>query len=239
MRNPQTAILLAAGRGKRLRPHTDLTPKPLLAWKGRPTLDWILDSLESAGIQRVVLVVGHLKEQIIEYSVIRQQLKPSMTLSCIEQKTLDGTAGAVSIALDANPEWFRDSFLVTATDYLVDERFYPDLLAFHRQHAADISVSLKKVPEAELSKRSSVAYTGDFDITEVVEKPADGKAPSPYSANLIYVLPAQIASLIHRVAPATRGEREIQSAVNQYLANGHGARGLLQPTPDEWVPAQS
>ena len=65
--SPKVAVLLAAGRGKRLRPHTDHTPKPLLPINGRPTLDFVLEAVIKAGIERVCLVTHHLEEQIHDY----------------------------------------------------------------------------------------------------------------------------------------------------------------------------
>ena len=60
------AIILAAGFGTRLRPHTLTTPKPLLPVRGRPILDWTLGALPKA-VDRVVVVVNYLAEQIEEY----------------------------------------------------------------------------------------------------------------------------------------------------------------------------
>jgi bifunctional UDP-N-acetylglucosamine pyrophosphorylase/glucosamine-1-phosphate N-acetyltransferase len=60
------AIILAAGLGTRLRPHTLTTPKPLLPVRGRPILDWTLGALPRA-VDRVVVVVNYLAEQIEEY----------------------------------------------------------------------------------------------------------------------------------------------------------------------------
>jgi len=233
IRDVSSAILLAAGRGTRLRPHTDQTPKPLLPWRAKPTLEWVLESLNIAGIKRVVIVTGYLQEQIVDFvdSIDNSPLE----ISCVEQTILDGTAGAVSCALNHRPGWFdKESYLVSATDYLVPNSFYPEFAAFHKHHSAAISVSLKAVPEHELSGRSSVAYSGDFDISRVVEKPDSGFAPSPYSANLVYIFPSTINHLIHRIEPSPRGEREIQSAVNTYLISDGTAKGLLQPTPLEW-----
>jgi len=220
----------------RLRPHTDRTPKPLLPWRGKPSLDWVLDSLQSAGVSRVVVVTGHLEEQVRAYAKTREQKKPEQQICCVTQTTLDGTAGAVSCALAERQEWFNESFMVSATDYLVPDNYYPDLLRFHAEHSASISISLKTVPTEELGSRSSVAYRGDFDITEVVEKPEAGQAPSEYSANLIYIIPTGLQKSIQQVGPSPRGEREIQTAINAYLASGGTAKGLLQPVPQEWVP---
>lgn len=235
-----SAILLAAGTGSRLRPYTNTTPKPLLPYQGEPALGLILKSLQSAGIRRVVLVTGYLEEQVIAFSELFSKSCPELEITCVTQTTLDGTAPAVNIGLQHRPDWFDQPFLVSATDYLPTKTLYPDFLAFHCTHNHAVSASLKLLPEEELAARSSVAFadTGDeqFVITEVVEKPAPGTAPSPYSANLLYVLPAKIKHVIRMVEPSPRGERELQSAINQILRNGDYAKGLVQPTPSEWTP---
>ena len=63
----KSAILLAAGRGKRQRPYTDVIPKPLLEVNGRATLDYVLTAVSKAGVERVCIVTNHLEEKIFEY----------------------------------------------------------------------------------------------------------------------------------------------------------------------------
>ncbi len=62
-----TAMVLAAGRGERMRPLTDHTPKPLLKVKGKPLLQWHLEALASAGFKTVVINVAHLGAQIEQF----------------------------------------------------------------------------------------------------------------------------------------------------------------------------
>ena len=61
------AVIPVAGAGSRLRPHTHTRPKPLLPVAGKPILGHILDQLVAVGIRRIVLVTGHMGEQIVEY----------------------------------------------------------------------------------------------------------------------------------------------------------------------------
>ncbi|TIU63499.1 MAG: nucleotidyltransferase family protein, partial [Mesorhizobium sp.] len=65
--NPRTAMVLAAGLGKRMRPITDTIPKPLVEIAGKTLLDWGLDSLASAGVDKAVVNVHYLPDQIIAH----------------------------------------------------------------------------------------------------------------------------------------------------------------------------
>ena len=76
---PETAMLLAAGRGERLRPITDTIPKPLVAVGGQPMLDHALDRLAAAGVRRAVINVWHLGAQIEAHLAARRV--PEITIS--------------------------------------------------------------------------------------------------------------------------------------------------------------
>lgn len=64
---PATAMLLAAGRGERMRPLSDLTPKPMLPVKGKPLMQWAMESLQRVGVQDLVVNTAWLGEQIPKY----------------------------------------------------------------------------------------------------------------------------------------------------------------------------
>lgn len=230
------AILLAAGRGKRLKPHTDNTPKPLLIHNGKPTLDYLMDSLRVAGINDVVLVTHYLAEQLEQYSVHRSQVS-DQRVQCVQQEELIGTADALECVLNKCPEFAAQSFLLSATDYLLPRRFFPELIEFHESHTFGLSVSMKALQESELEGRSSIRFKADQSIAEIVEKPAAGTAPSSMGANLTFVLPGEIVPYVSQVPVSPRGEKEIQHAINSWLSAGGQGRGLLQETPSEWAPA--
>jgi len=241
------AVLLAAGRGRRLRPHTDTTPKPLLPVNGKPTLDLYSEALGAAGVSQVVLVCHHLAEQIEAYAQ-HMPAKFSLHSAAVLQPVLDGTASALEAVLESKAllaqKVLNAPFLLLATDYLLPPQFIADLVRFHASHTADVSVSIKRVPTAELASRSSVRFAAGCDgepvlsrnILEVVEKPPPGTAPSEFSTNLAFVLPPQVLSHLPCVVASERGEREIQSAINAYLNSGGSARGLEQAAPAEWQP---
>lgn len=231
----KTAILLAAGRGSRLSPHTDTTPKALLPYAGKPTIEHIVDALHRAELKQLIIVTNYLEHIIIDY-LQRLPIASEMKIKFVTQKELAGTADAVLTAIDAAPTWIENEFLLSATDYIVGDDFYADFVNFHYNHSDAISVSLKKVSADVQRMSSSVRLSNDMSIREVVEKPIPGTEPSPFSANLVYVLPQSITPYLRKTQPSSRNERELQSAVNEWLRNHGGARGLLQQTPREWQP---
>lgn len=99
-----------------------------------------------------------------------------------------------------------------------------------------MGVSVKQVDESELAMRSCVRFDDNGDVLEIVEKPAAGMAPSQLSANLIYILPADIVEPIRQVKPSPRGEKQVHSAVNSYLRENGPGFSFVQTAPQEWKP---
>jgi MurNAc alpha-1-phosphate uridylyltransferase len=96
--HPRTAMVLAAGLGTRMRPLTDTMPKPLVAVAGKPLIDHVLDRLADTGVERAIVNVHYLAEQIIAHTGGRA--KPRVTISD-ERGLLLGTGGGVVKALPA------------------------------------------------------------------------------------------------------------------------------------------
>jgi NDP-sugar pyrophosphorylase family protein len=104
------AVIMAAGLGTRLRPHTLTTPKPMLPVAGRPILEWTIDGLPKE-IDEVILVVGYLKERVIGHFGAEWR---GRKMTYVEQKSLDGTGGAVA----ACEPLIKDRFVVLNGDDL-------------------------------------------------------------------------------------------------------------------------
>src|ERR1700755_1473504 len=90
---PTTAMVLAAGPGKSMRPITDTRPKPLVKIAGKTLLDWGLDSLEAAGIAKAVVNVHYLPEQIIAHVATRDA--PQIVISDERDALLESAGGIV------------------------------------------------------------------------------------------------------------------------------------------------
>lgn len=118
---PRTAMVLAAGLGKRMRPLTDTMPKPLIMIAGKPLLDRTLDALAEAGVAKAVVNVHYLADQIVEH--VRGRAAPQIVISDERGKLLDSGGGIVH----ALPELGPDPFLVLNADTFWIDRGHPNL----------------------------------------------------------------------------------------------------------------
>ncbi|MBA3343114.1 MAG: NTP transferase domain-containing protein [Gemmatimonadaceae bacterium] len=150
-------IIPLAGKGTRLRPHTHVTPKPMLRVAGKPVMSYVLDELRKLkGIEQIVYITGHLKERVEEFA--RKSIDiPSVF---IEQKVQDGTAGAISLAR----EYVDQPVLIIFVDTIFDA----DLSVIERTDADGIIWT----KEVEDYQRFGVVVTNDDGhMTKIVEKP--------------------------------------------------------------------
>jgi len=87
-------IVPLAGKGTRLLPLTKRVPKPLVRVAGRPVMDYVMDTVKGLSVDELIVITGHLKDVVEHYIVEHYPVKAKF----VEQKTLDGTAGAINLA---------------------------------------------------------------------------------------------------------------------------------------------
>lgn len=227
------AVILAAGRGRRLRPHTDTTPKPLLPVQGRPTLAYTLDALAAAGADAVCLVIGYLGEQIAAY--VDDGSAWGLRVQYRRQRQRQGTADALRQAQD----FLTKPAFVVAADYILPTNYLAELKEAYLASGKEMAVSLKRLPPGELASRSSVRFDDAGNVAAIVEKPDVDEAPSNVGASLIYVVPPAIRDYLERLRLSPRGEYELPAVINRMIQDGYGMKGVLQETPEEWTPNSS
>jgi NDP-sugar pyrophosphorylase family protein len=225
---PTRAVILAAGRGKRLIPHTDRRPKPLLEIDGQPMLGAILQAVNEAAVRDVCIVTHHLAEQIVAFAGDGQ--KWNLQTEYRRQESLLGTADGLRVA----SSFLSEPTLVLAADYLLPADYLLTLKAAYQESSADLFASLKELTPEEIARRSGVRFDDQGRIVEILEKPARDAIPSAIGASLIYVLPPDVASYLPRIGMSERGEYELTDVLNAMLADGYEMEGLLQPPPFEW-----
>ncbi len=118
---PKTAMVLAAGLGKRMRPLTDALPKPLVKIAGKTLLDRGLDALAEAGVEKAVVNVHYLGRQIVEH--VKTRAAPRIVVSDESDRLLDSAGGIVR----ALPELGAEPFLILNADTFWIDRDGSDL----------------------------------------------------------------------------------------------------------------
>jgi glucose-1-phosphate thymidylyltransferase len=160
-------IIPLAGKGTRLRPHTHVTPKPMLRIAGKPVIDYVMDDLAKlGGVDEVIYITGHLKEKVEQYTRSRYPWK-SVFVEQLEQK---GTADAIRLA---KPYVDQPVMII-----FVDTIFDADLSVI-RSSTDDGIIWTKEVEDYQ---RFGVVVTdASGHMTKIVEKP---KEPISRRANI-------------------------------------------------------
>ena len=176
------AVIMAGGEGKRLRPLTDDTPKPLLRVGGRPILDILLERFRQAGILDVVLAVHHKSAMIREH--LGDGARLGVRVDYVEESRPLGTMGALTLlpAPPATPFFVVNSDILTKCDFRA-------MWAFHARQAATVTVGVSlhqvDIPYGEFTLR------GDRVLT-LEEKP---RKEYPVNAGIYVVTPEAVAAI--------------------------------------------
>lgn len=120
--SPMGVMILAAGRGERMRPLTDSTPKPLLCVRGKPLLQWHLEALSDAGFRDVTINIAHLGQQIMQFAGNGESFGLHIRYAPEPENALE-TAGGIATAkpwLNARGTLIDDHFLAVNADVLTD-----------------------------------------------------------------------------------------------------------------------
>ena len=192
------SIILVAGLGTRMGDLTKDCPKPMLKIKNKPKLAYSIESLPDE-ITEVILVVGYLKEQIIDFFGDNYA---GREIIYVEQKKFNGTAGAVELARDLIGD--NDKFLVTMGDDLYDRKDLEkllqedqDLLAYETNQAdqfglvdVDREGNLISVVECPHNKKNGLVNTGAYVLSAEYFK-----IPMVLISNNEYGLPQTLVSM--------------------------------------------
>jgi len=192
------AIILAAGRGERMRPLTDRTPKPLLAVHGKPLIEWHLEALARSGVRDVVVNAAWLEERIVD--ALGDGTRWGLTIHySLEGRDHGGaleTAGGIAKALPLLVDDRSDCFWVVSGDiFAPDFRF--DAAQAERFAASDLRAHVWLVPNPPFHER------GDFGLDAHGFGLADDVGPDGMRwtyANLALCR----ASLVDSIVPGTK-----------------------------------
>ena len=207
-------VIMAGGKGTRLRPHTEECPKPLLPVAGKPMLEHIIERAKSEGFEHFVLSVNYLGHMIEDY--FGDGSRWQVQISYLREDRPLGTAGALSL-LGKRPEW---PFLVSNGDVLSDIH-YGDLLDFHGRQGATATMAVRL---HEWQHPFGVVNTDGIEIAGFEEKPI---TLSHVNAGIYVLEPSALDCL-------TPGEHCDMPMLFARL-QGEGGRTIVYPMHEPWL----
>ena len=159
---PLTALIMAGGKGERLRPFTDSTPKPMLKVGNKPILEHNIDRLIAYGISDIYISVKYLKDQIMDYFC--DGSKKGANIHYIEEDEPLGTLGALSLVEKIS----HKDLLVMNSDLLTNIDF-EDFYNFYKSENADMA--LASIPYV-VNIPYAVLQTNSHQVASFTEKPS-------------------------------------------------------------------
>lgn len=229
------AVILAAGKGTRMRELTNALPKPMLKVKGKPILEHILDGLKSSGIREAFIVTGYRAETIEDSFGSGERL--GMRVAYGRQVVQDGTGKAPELAREFVG---GEAFLLTYGDILVDAGTYAQMI--RRFNNGPYSGVVTVTASEDVTKGGLNIFDEHFCLTRLLEKPSKEEVSRLHKAGLlktawynagIYIFRPVLFEFTSKLEQSPRGEYELTDAVNQMVQAGHKIAGLQ--IPGRWV----
>ncbi|MFW6385376.1 MAG: UTP--glucose-1-phosphate uridylyltransferase AglF [Halodesulfurarchaeum sp.] len=204
------AVVLAAGKGTRLRPLTDDKPKAMVEVDDKPLLTHVFDRLIQLNADELHVVVGYKKEDIISHYGDEYEDTP---ITYAHQREQNGLAHALLTV----EEHIDDDFMLMLGDNIFEANL-ADVINRQRENRTDAAFLVEEVPFEEAS-RYGVCDTNEYgEIVNVVEKPDD--PPSNLVMTGFYTFTPAIFHACHLVQPSDRGEYELSDAVDLLIESG-------------------
>ena len=196
------AMILAAGKGTRVRPLTYDLPKPMIPVLGKPVMAYLIEHLRKHGVTEIMVNVSHLHEKIEEYFGEGEQYGVQIGYSFEGYTKEDGEVVAVPIGSAGGMKkiqefggFFDDTTIVLCGDALIDLDLKAALLE-HRRKGAMASVITKEVPWDKVSSYGVVVTDQNGRITQFQEKPKQEDALSNFISTGIYIFEPEVIDLI-------------------------------------------
>lgn len=208
-----TAIIPVAGLGKRLKPHTHTLPKVLLSVAGKPILGYILDEVKNLGVEKIVLIIGHLGEMVEEYVASNYNFQE---INYVEQKEFQGLGHAIYLTKNL----VGGPVLIILGDTIIEANFK----SFFEKDGSWIG--LKKVTDP---RRFGVAVVENGLVTDLMEKP--DRPPSNLAVVGAYFfedsqkLFQALAAIIQR-NQQTKGEFQLTDGLREMIKTGEKIRAV-------------
>jgi len=211
------AVLLAAGRGTRMRELTNELPKPMIEVRGKPVLQHMVEGLRAAGVRDFLIIVGYRADSVQNF--FGDGSRYNIQIQYAIQVVQDGTGRVVDLA----PNFVGYSpFVLNYGDVLVDPANYKRLVDLPRDVEAIISVTRGE----DVSKGGAAFLNDRMELVDLREKPKPGQASSPWYNAGLYAFRPSIFDFTAKLKPSPRGEYELTDAVRALAQSGKKVKAL-------------
>jgi UDP-N-acetylglucosamine diphosphorylase / glucose-1-phosphate thymidylyltransferase / UDP-N-acetylgalactosamine diphosphorylase / glucosamine-1-phosphate N-acetyltransferase / galactosamine-1-phosphate N-acetyltransferase len=211
------AVLLAAGRGTRMRELTQELPKPMLEVRGKPVLQHIIEGLRNAGLTDFLVIVGWHAEVVRDF--FGDGSKLGVRIRYTTQVVRDGTGKVVELAREFAGS---DPFILSYGDILIAPENYPRICAALADAEAVVSVKRNE----DVSQGGAVFVNEKFELIDLCEKPKSGEPTSPWYNAGIYAFRPSIFDYIAKLERSPRGEFELTDAIRDLALAGQKVQAL-------------
>jgi dTDP-glucose pyrophosphorylase len=211
------AVVLAAGRGTRMRELTAAFPKPMIEVRGKPVLQHIVEGLRDAGARRFLIIVGYHAEMVRNFFGNGQ--RHNVDIDYVTQTVQDGTGRVVNLARSFAGD---APFILSYGDILVSAVNYKRVVDLPNDVEAIITVTRGE----DVSKGGAVFVNEQMELVDLREKPKPGEPTSPWYNAGLYAFRPSIFQFIAKLEPSPRGEYELTDAIRDLAHAGKKVKAL-------------
>jgi len=211
------AVVLAAGRGTRMRELTAELPKPMIEVRGKPVLQHIIEGLCDARIDQLLLIIGYRADAVRDF--FGDGSRYNVAIQYTTQTVQDGTGRVVDLGHDFVG---NRPFVLAYGDILVDSANYKRVVDL----PDDVEAFLTLTRGEDVTKGGAVFLNEEMDLVDLREKPKPGEPTSPWYNAGLYAFRPSIFDFTARLKPSPRGEYELTDAIRDLAYSGKKVKAL-------------
>lgn len=210
-------VILAAGKGTRLKPFSERYPKPLLPVLGRPLIEHQLAALRGLGVRRVIVVIGHLGAEIVRH--LGDGSRHGVSIEYVEQETMLGIAHALA---RVEPLVDRPALVLLGDIFFVHDGL--ERMIATMDEGADAVLAVKEEADVEAVRRNFVAIEDERGrVVRVIEKPRHPRGRLKGCG--IYLFRPDFFDALRRTPrTAMRDEYELTDGIQIFIDDGYLVR---------------
>jgi len=199
-----SAVVLAAGRGTRMRELTNDVPKPMIEVRGKPVLQHIVEGLRDAAVRKFLIIVGYHAETVRNF--FGDGRRHNVAIQYAIQTVQDGTGRVVNLARDFTGGL---PFVLSYGDILIGQENYRRVVDLSDDVEAVITVTHGE----DVSQGGAVFVNEQMELVDLREKTKPGEPTSPWYNAGLYAFRPSIFEFTERLKPSPRGEYELTDAI--------------------------